>query len=132
MDGLFTWPSDEPQLIGGRCKSCGRYFFPKSYPLHKPGCRVQEVEEVHFSKKGTLRSFTWVHYPPPPPFKAPDPFQPFGIGLVELPEGINVVGILTGCSFEEAKLGMRVELIAEKLYSDEQGKDYLTWKFQPV
>ena len=22
-EGVFTWPSDEPQLIGGRCGACG-------------------------------------------------------------------------------------------------------------
>jgi hypothetical protein len=52
--------------------------------------------------------------------------------MFQPPEWTTIVGILTGCSFEEAKLGMGVELIAEKLYSDEQGKDYLTRKFQPV
>ena len=32
VDGLFTWPSEDPKLIGGMCKLCGRYFF--SLKLH--------------------------------------------------------------------------------------------------
>ena len=27
-DDVFTWPSDEPQLIGGRCTECGAVTFP--------------------------------------------------------------------------------------------------------
>ena len=129
--GFFTWPAEEPHLIGGKCKSCGRYFFPKTYPLHKVGCRNQEIEEVMLARKGKLRSYTWQYYPPPPPFKAPEPFVAFGIGQVELPEGISVVGILTGCSLKDLALDMDVELTIETLYT-EAGVDYLTWKFRPI
>ena len=132
VEGLFTWPSDEPHLIGGRCKTCGTYFFPRNYVTHRPDCNNEELEEVLLNKKGKLRSYTWEHYPPPPPFKGPDPFVPFGIGLVELPEGINVVGIMSGCEFEDMKIGMDVELVVEKQYTDEQGNEFLTWKFRPI
>ena len=27
-DNLFTWPADEPQLIGSRCTACGIVTFP--------------------------------------------------------------------------------------------------------
>ena len=27
-EGLYTWPSDEPQLIASRCKACGEVAFP--------------------------------------------------------------------------------------------------------
>ena len=131
-EGFFTWPADEPKLIGGRCKSCGRYFFPKGYPLHKIGCRNQDVEEVLLGRRGKLRSFTWQCYKPPPPYKGPDPFVPYGIGMVELPEGINVVGIISAGSIDELKMGMDVELVIEPLYQDEQGNEHLTWKFRPV
>ena len=109
-EGFFTWPAEEPRLIGGKCKSCGRYSFPKDYPLHKIGCHKQDAEEVLLSKRGKLRSHTWQYYEPPPPYKGPSPFVPYGIAMVELPEGLNVVGIMTGCSREDLKMGMDVEL----------------------
>jgi len=28
VTGLFTWPADEPQLIGARCEDCGAKTFP--------------------------------------------------------------------------------------------------------
>jgi len=130
-EGFFTWPSAEPRLIGGRCKNCGRYFFPKAYPLHKVNCQKQEIEEVLLSKWGKLQSYTWQYYQPPPPFKAPEPFVPYGISMVELPEGLNVVGIMTDCTIEDLKIGMEVEIVVESLYCDEQGNEYLTWKFKP-
>ena len=132
IEDLYTWPSDEPQLMGGRCKSCGTYYFPRFYVVHKPGCKERELEDVLLSRKGKLISYTVQHYPPPPPFKSTDPFVPYGIGLVELPEGINVLGILTGCAIEDFKTGVKVELVVETLYVDEEGNDRLSWKFKPV
>ena len=131
VEGLFTWPSDEPHLIGGKCKSCGSHFFPKFYVVHQPSCKQREVEEVMLSRGGKLKSYTIQFYPPPPPFVAPEPFVPYGIGLVTLPEGINVLGMLTGVNVENLRTGIDVELVVEKLYEDEQ-HEYLTWKFSPI
>jgi len=132
IEGLFTWPSDEPHLIGGRCKSCSTYFFPKWLVKHKPNCRERHIEEVLLSRRGKLNSYTIQHYPPPPPFKSPDPFIPYAIGWVSLPEGIAIAGIITGAKLEDLKTHMDVELVVEKAWVDEHGNDALTWKWQPV
>lgn len=132
IENLFTWPSEEPALIGSRCKDCGTYFFPKFHTNHKPTCISRETEEVLFSRKGELISYTIIHYPPSPPFVNPDPFVPFAVGLVKLPEGIMVLGILTGFSLEKIKTHMEVELVIGTLYTDENGDEALGWKFQPV
>ena len=131
-EGFFTWPAEEPQLIGGRCQSCGRYFFPKTYPLHMIGCRKQEVEDVLFSRRGKLRTYTWQYYTPPPPYRGPDPFVPYSIGMIELPEGLTVVGIMTDCTEKDLEVDIGVELVVEPLYTDEQGVEHLTWKFRPI
>ncbi len=131
-EGLFTWPSGKPQLIGGHCKSCGTYFFPKYYVIHKPGCKERQVEEILLSRKGELDTYTVQHYPPPPPFVSPDPFVPYAIGWVALPEGIAVAGIITGCKLEDIKAHMDVELVAEKAWNDNDGNEVLIWKWRPV
>ena len=77
-------------------------------------------------------TYTLVCYPPPPPYRAPDPFTPFAIGEVRLPEGIAIIGQMTGCKYEELKTGMEVEMLTDKLFEDEQGNDVITWKFRPV
>jgi enoyl-CoA hydratase len=125
--GLFTWPSSEPRLIGSRCRSCGTYSFPKSYSCPNPDCDVKDVEEVQLSGRGKLASYTIQRYNPPL-FKM-EPFRPFAIGLVELPEGINVLGILT--TTDNLKIGMALEMVVEGLYTEGEN-EVVTWKFKPI
>jgi len=132
MEGFFTWPSDKPQLIGGRCKSCGTYFFPKSSVIHKPDCKDRQVEEVLLSRKGRLDSFTVQRFAPPPPFKSPTPFIPYAIGWVALPEGVAIAGILTGRKIEDFEMNMDVELVVEKAWVEEDGNEAMTWKWRAV
>ncbi len=70
-------------------------------------------------------------YQPPPPFRM-EPFVPYGVGLVELPEGIKVMGMLTGCKLEDLKVGLEVELVVETMYKDELQNEYVNWRFKPV
>jgi len=134
VEGWFTWPSEEPHLIGTTCKSCGDYFFPKASACRNPNCMGTEVEEALLSRRGTLWSYTINHYPPPPPYRAADPFVPYGIAVVELAEeGIRVEGqVAAGCDLKALKIGMEMELVIEKIYEDEQGNEVVAWKFRPV
>ncbi len=132
VEGLFTWPSEKPHLIGGKCKSCGTYFFPKFYVVHSPDCPDAQIEEVHLSTTGKLESYTIMHYPSPPPFVNTEPFVPYAVGLVSLPEGISVLGMLTGCPVEQLKTNMNVELVIDRLFQDDKGNDALTWKWRPI
>ena len=85
------------------------------------------------SKRGKLYSYTIQYYQPPKPFIPAEPFVPFGIGLVELPEGIRILGQMAYCNPEkDLKLGMDVETIIEVLDKDAQGNEYFAWKFKPV
>lgn len=131
VDQLFVWSDEGANLIGSRCISCNSYFFPKSLTCRNPNCEEKKVEEVTLSRRGKLYSYTVQEYFPPPPFKM-EPLAPFAIGLVELPEGIRVIGMLTGCELGDIKIGADVELVIEKLYQNEQGTDVLTYKFKPV
>jgi len=90
------------------------------------------VEEILLSKRGKLWSYTVHHYRPPPPFVSPDPFVPFGIGVVELAEGIKVLGRMTACDLDQLRIGMEVELVVEKLFEDEEGNEAMAWMFRPV
>ena len=131
IDGLFTLDQEEPKLIGSKCASCGTYFFPETNYCSNPECKEKKIEQAFLSRRGKLWSYTIQHYPPPPPFKATEPFVPFGIGFVELPEKIRVAGILTESDPEKLKIGMDVELVLGKAY-EENGKEVVTWKFKPV
>ena len=92
LEGWLTMPPEEPRIIGSKCMSCGHYFFPKAQFCRNPDCKKTEaIEDVRLSRRGKLFSYTVNHYPPPPPYHAPDPFTPFGVACVEMPEGIKEV-----------------------------------------
>jgi uncharacterized OB-fold protein len=42
------------------------------------------------------------------------------------------MGQLTGCREEDIKIGMGMELVIEKLFEDEEGREVMTWKFRPA
>jgi len=67
-----------------------------------------------------------------PPFKNPDPFVPYGIGWVSVPEGLSILGIITGCKPEEIKMHMDVKLVVEKVWEDSEGNDVVTWKWKKI
>jgi uncharacterized OB-fold protein len=129
VEGLFTWPSNKPQLIGSKCPLCGSVQFPKSNVCNNPDCdHSKSPEESLLSDEGTLYSYT-VHA-----YDLSDPFAyhkaPYAIGAIELPEGINVIARLTTVEKEKLKIGMRMRFKVDKLYEDEE-KVYLTYFFQP-
>lgn len=130
IEGLFTWPSDKPQLIASRCKKCGTVTFPKAAFCANPSCekKRENVEVIQLSNTGKLWTFTTQVYAPPPPFKK-EPFEPYGIAMVDTEEGLRVLGILT--TDENLELGMKVEMTTGKLYEDEEN-EYITWMWKPV
>lgn len=132
VEGFFTWPSEQPALIASHCVSCGSYSFPAFSTCINPHCLDKKVEQVTLSRKGKLWTYTIHHYQPPPPFISPEPFKPYGIGVVELPEGIKVLGMLTTIDPDALQVGADIELVVEALNTDAEGTAYLTWKFAPV
>lgn len=134
LEGWLTMPPDEPRIIGSKCKSCGHYFFPKTTICRNPCCKKDKpIEDAKFSSKGTLYTYTINHYAPPPPYHAVDPFVPFGVACVDMPEGIKVAGqIPADVDPDSIKIGAEMEVVREVLYTDEEGTEVLAWMFRPV
>lgn len=132
--GWHTMDMEKPRLIGNRCKSCGDFFFPKVTSCRNPNCRSDELEEALLSTRGTLWSFTTNFYQPPPPYVSPDPFVPYTVAVVDLPqEKLMVAGqVVKGFDPERLKVGMGMELVLENLYADDQGVEHVIWKWKPI
>jgi uncharacterized protein len=130
VEGLFQWPSEDPRLIASKCKKCGSVAFPRAFYCTNPDCeKVKEnVEEILLSKQGKLWTYTFQIYSPPLPFRL-DPFHPYAIGMVDFPEGIRVIGMLT--TMDNLKIGIKVESTVGALYRDKDS-EYLTWMFRPM
>lgn len=133
VDGWFTMDADKPALLGSLCPKCDTYSFPRETRLCKnPGCSETELEEVALSTVGKLWSYTNNCYPPPPPYKAADPFVPFAIAAVELEkEKLVILGqVVEGITIEDLHAGMTMHLTLAPLF-EENTKRHMVWKWDP-
>jgi len=108
-DGLFTWPADQPRLIGSRCRECGVVTFPAQHSC--PRCTSVDVEERLLEREGTLYTWTVQGFRPKPPYAGPEEFEPYGVGYVELPGELRVEARLTVADPDQLRIGMPVELV---------------------
>ncbi len=132
--GWFRMDPEDPRLLGTRCRSCETYFFPaETVYCRNPRCGGTEFEEVPLSRRGTLWSFTNNCYPPPAPYVAPEPFEPYAIAAVELAEEKMVVlgQVVPGVGVDELEAGMEMELVLDTL-SEDDDHEYVVWKWRPV
>jgi ribosomal protein L32 len=52
---------EPPKLLGTVCKDCGEYFFPQRLVCAK--CLSRRTTEAKVPARGTLYSYTFVHFP---------------------------------------------------------------------
>ena len=123
--GLFI-DSSEPVLLGSRCANCGAHHFPRHDTC--PYCSVESPEPTELSRRGTLWAWTAVTAPPP----GYEGDTPFGVGVVELPEGIRVISRLTEGDPEALRAGQPMELHVVPLTLNADGNEVVTFAFAPV
>jgi uncharacterized OB-fold protein len=132
-EGLFTWPSDEPQLIGSRCTACGIITFPTQDSC--PRCASTAMADHLLARRGRLWAWTTQHFPPPsPPYAGPtgEAFVPYGIGYVELPGEVKVESRLTVADPASLTPGMEMELAVVPFGTDDDGNEVVTFAFGPA
>lgn len=130
-DGLFRLDPAGPRLLASRCAACGEVAFPKQGSC--PACTGAEVEEIQLSTLGTLWTWTIQRFPPPIPYVPPPAgFRPYGVGYVELPEGVRVEARLTESDPARLAIGMTMELVLETVAVAADGSESVTFAFQPA
>jgi uncharacterized protein len=130
---VFTWPADEPELIGGRCEQCAAVTFPMQPRC--PRCGRAAMAETPLPRRGTLVSWTTQGFPPVVPYAGDETgasFVPFGVGLVQLGDVVRVEARLTESDPAKLDFGMPVELHVIPFYTDADGDEILTFAFAPV
>ena len=131
VEGVFTWPSEDPQLIGSRCTGCAIVTFPAQDSC--PRCASTEMAEHLLSRRGRLWAWTTQEFPPPsPPYAGPTgtDFVPYGVGYVELAGEVRVETRLT--TTEGLRSGMEMELVLMPFRTDGDGNEVVTFAFRPV
>lgn len=132
-EGIFTWPSENPQLIGGRCENCRTVSFPTVPSCSR--CHSGDVSVYLLPRHGHLWSFTVQGFPPksPPYFRQepPESFRPYGVGYVEFPGELRVEARLTENDPERLHIGMEMELVIVPLGADDTETELLSYAFEP-
>ena len=83
-EDVFTWPSDDPQLIGAQCPDCAAITFPEQSSC--PRCGSVEMARHLLPRAGTLWTFTTQDFMPKEPYasgETMETFRPYGVGLVQ-------------------------------------------------
>ncbi len=121
--GIFEEDAVGGRLLGNKCKSCGKIYFPKARFCFS--CFDKEMEEVGLSRRGKLYSYTIgrmasTHFQPP-----------YAVGLIDLPEGVRVFGPLIMTEDGTYTIGMEMELVIEELWRENHNQ-IVGYKFKPV
>lgn len=129
---LFSETADGPRLLGSRCATCRTPYFPRSELCRNPECGRSDMQEARFGPRGTLWSVALQNYPPPAPTIAPAPYEPYGVGLVDLPDGLRVLGRLACDDPQSIEPGAEVELVIAPLGRDGEGREVMSWQWKPL
>jgi uncharacterized OB-fold protein len=120
-----------PQLVGSRCASCEAVTFPAQSSC--PKCAGQDVGPHRLARQGTLWTFTIQNFPPKTPYLgAEGPFQPYGVGYVDLAGEVIVEARLVADDISKLRIGLPMELVLEPFHRTPDGEAVLTFAFAPV
>ena len=131
-EGLFADTPNGPRLLGSRCSTCETPYFPRSAGCHNPDCDQSKMVDTEFGPSGKIWSLSIQNYPPPPPVVCNDPFEPFAVGMIDLVEGLRVLGRIVSDDPDSVEVGDEVELIIAPLGTDASGSEVISWQFRPL
>ncbi len=124
---IIRWRNykDRYMLIGFECTACGKKYFEAKGLCP---CGGTEFNEIEFSGKGKIVSFTQIH-------SGPEAFTHQGnycVAIIDLVEGARITGQVVDCKYEDLKIGLEVEAVFRKFYkSGEKGVIHYGTKFVP-
>lgn len=132
QEGLFTWPSADPKLIGSECSHCSAIVFPAQTGC--PRCASDNTIARELADYGKLWTWTIQSFTPKsPPYQGDvDNFEPFGVGYVDLAGEVKVETRLTVADPNMIKIGMDMKLTFVPLFNDDNGNDVITFAFAPA
>jgi uncharacterized OB-fold protein len=114
------------RLVGTKCRDCGETSLGANALC--PNCGGDAVTAVPLADHGTLWTYTVVRNPPPGDYKGPRPFAPFGLGLVEMPDGIRVYAPLEA-DVGRLEIGMALGFRAFVQHRDAEDREVVAFAF---
>ncbi|MBI2166512.1 MAG: Zn-ribbon domain-containing OB-fold protein [Chloroflexi bacterium] len=93
------------QYLLQQCRACGKVqAYYRRFCAH---CWSKDVEEVVSSGKGAVHTFTVTYQNQTPGFREAVPYV---LAVVELEEGVQVLGNVIGCDVGAVRIGMPVKV----------------------
>ena len=129
-EGLFTWDGEQPELLGSRCNDCGEHAFPAQSSCRN--CTGADTSIVSMGREGTLWTWTIQSFMPKDPYhtdETPETFVPYGVGYVELANGLRVESRLRQNTPDTLTIGMPMELELIPVRKDTDGVQLVTFQF---
>jgi len=100
------------RLEAGKCKKCGKIFFPPR--LICSNCKSREFEKIKLNDTGKIVTFTTIRV-------APEQFStqvPYNVAVVELNEGVRLTAQVVDCKPEDVAIGKQVKLVFRKIQEE--------------
>ena len=111
-DSQFFWDGTAAEeLRVQQCNSCGELRFPPGPAC--PSCGALDRGHVVTQGTGTVFSYV-VHRHPPVPGKE----LPIVIALIDLDEGVRMVGEVAGVADDQIEIGMRMQVDYDRVDDD--------------
>ena len=133
-EGVFTWPSDEPQLIGSRCAACGIVTFPA-----QDSCpRCASTDDGGAPARAARPAVGVDDAGLPAAVAAVRRADRQGLRAVRrratssCPGEVKVETRLTESDPDVLAPGMEMELVLVPFRTDDDGNEVVTFAFRPV
>ena len=121
--GLVADVDGSARLVGVRCPACATHAFPPQQACPRCGAAT---ELVTLPTQGEIWSWTIQHIQPKPPYRGPEPFEPFAVAYVDLGT-VRVESRLAGRAPDEWRIGDAVRLATGPATADGN-----VWSFEFV
>jgi uncharacterized protein len=105
---------NEGRLLLPQCGACRTFRWPPG-PMC-PACQSGTTDWVEAAGTGEVYSWVIVHHAAYPALADQVPYV---IALVELPEGIRILGNVAGCAPDDVRAGLSVEVVFEEIADSE-------------
>ena len=92
------------KLMGVRCSECQTILWPPRGIC--PKCFGDKFDWVQFQGKGSLMTYTIIHFPPTQ-FQA---LAPYAVGIVKLTEGPQLPGMIRYVKMEDLRIGLNLQV----------------------
>jgi len=99
----------EERFLVPECTACGTRRWPPG-PMC-PACQGTDTRWLGSTGRGTVYSWLVVHHPVNPALADQVPYV---VAMIDLEEGVRVVGNVEGCEPDSVRAGMPVEVVFER------------------